>query len=151
MFSLAVVATWSLPVPQPPVYQACWMLPLPSSLRVALMRRPHPSLYDLRFKNRCQTAFTAWNTPQRMHLMQWISRRLTQRHQRTGGGAPNVCLLWLVPSYLWGDVICIPPRWPSLSKAWWLIYVWWEVLTRYWFLWCFHFVHYQRYACRQGP
>ena len=151
MFSIAMVATWSLPVPQPPASQACWMLPLPSSLWVALMRISHPSFHALIIKKRCQTTFTACNTPRRMHLMQWISRRPPQRLQRTDGGSQNVWLLWLVPSHPWGGVICTPPIWLSVSQSWRLVSVWWYVIPRYLFLWCLQFAHYQEYACRKGP
>ena len=117
MFISAVLETWSLPVPQPPASQSCWMLPFPSSLRATLMRRTHPSFYYLIFKKGCWTTFTACTTPRRMHLMRWISRRLTKRLQRMYDGAQNACLLWMVPSHLCGGVICIPPRTPFRTAA----------------------------------
>ena len=126
------------------------MLPFPSSLQATLMRRPHPSFHALRFKNGCQKIFTVCTTPRRMNLMQWILRLLTQRPQRTDGDTQISYLLWLVPIHPWGEVICIPPSWPSVGQIWRLVSVWWYVLPRYRFLWCFHFSHYQEYACRQG-
>ena len=115
------------------------------------MRIPHPNFHALRFKKGCRTTFTSCTTLRRMHMMWWISRHITQRLQRMYGGAQTLCLLWMVPSHPWGGVICIPPSWPSVSQSRRLISVWWDVLPNYGFLWCFHFSHYQVYACRQGP
>ena len=64
---------------------------------------------------------------------------------------PNCVLVVAGTKLSMGGVIFTLPRWPSVSQRWWLVSVWWEVLPRYWFMWCFHFSHYQGYACRQGP
>ena len=79
--------------------------------------KTHPSFHDLRFQKGCLTTFTAYNMQQRIHLMRWISRRLTQRLHRTDGGAQTVCLLWLVPSYPWGKLFESPQDEPQSVKV----------------------------------